>query len=101
MIAMRDTSERIVALGRKNRRLVGHEEAGQNTALLHSIVANCVLAGLRPQEYVADVRNRVQIHPAFRKAELAPERRKAAREADSAAASAKPMSASGGEIDEG
>ena len=92
---------RIIALGRKNWQLVGHEEAGQNTAILHTIVANCVLAGVNPQEYLADVLIRVQTHPANRIAELTPERWKAARDAESAAASAEPVNAPGGEVDEG
>ena len=40
---------------RKNGQLVGHEEAGQNTAVLHTIVACCALAGVNPQEDLADV----------------------------------------------
>ena len=85
----------------ENWQLVGHEEAGQNTAILHTIVANCVLAGVNPQEYLADVLIRVQTHPANRIAELTPERWKAARAAESAAASAEPVNAPGGETDEG
>ena len=46
---------RVIALGRKNWQLVGHEEAGQNTAVLHTIVACCAVAGVNPQE---DLRGR-------------------------------------------
>lgn len=92
---------RIIALGRKNWQLVGHEEAGQNTAILHTIVANCVLAGVNPQEYLADVLIRVQSHPANRIAELTPERWKATRAAESALAEAAPAVSPAGEEDEG
>jgi len=64
------------------------QDIGQNTAILHTIVANCVLAGVNPQEYLADVLIRVQSHPANRIAELTPERWKAARAEEAAAAKA-------------
>ena len=51
-------------------------------------MANCVLAGVNPQEYLADVLIRVQSHPANRIAELTPERWKAARAEEAAAAKA-------------
>ncbi len=69
---------------RKNGQLVGHEEAGQNTAILRTIVACCLLAGVNPHEYLADVLLRVQTHPAKDIAELLPERWRAAREAERA-----------------
>ena len=87
---------RVIALGRKNGQLVGHEEAGQNTAVLHTIVACCALAGVNPQEDLADVLIRVQTHPSAQVAKLLPERWKVAREADrAAAASAKAAVAAG------
>ena len=69
---------------RKNGQIVGHEEAGQNTAILRTIVACCLLAGVNPHEYLADVLLRVQTHPAKDIAELLPERWRAAREAERA-----------------
>jgi transposase len=69
---------RIIALGRKNWQLVGHEEAGQNTAVLHTLVACCNLAGVNPQEYLADVLIRVQTHPASEVAALPPKQWKTA-----------------------
>ncbi len=65
---------RIIALGRKNWQLVGHEDAGQNTAILHTLVANCVLKGINPHAYLADVLIRVQTHPASGVADLMPSR---------------------------
>ena len=60
-----------------------------------------MLAGVSPQEYLADVLIRVQTHPANRIAELTPERWKAARAAESAAAKGEPAIAPGSEVDEG
>jgi transposase len=62
------------ALGRKNWQLVGHEDAGQNTAILHTLVANCVLKGINPHADLADVLIRVQTHPASGVADLMPSR---------------------------
>jgi transposase len=76
---------RIISLGRKNWQLVGHKEAGQNTAILQTLMSCCVLAGVNPLEYLADVLIRVQTHPDKDIAELLPERWKAARDAEQAA----------------
>jgi transposase len=63
---------RVVALGRKNYLFVGHEDAGQNTAILYSLVASCEANGVNPEEYLADVLLRVQTHPADKLVELLP-----------------------------
>lgn len=55
---------RIVALGRDNFRWVGHDEAGENFAILQTIVSTCVANDVNPQAYIADVLIRVQDHPA-------------------------------------
>ncbi len=65
---------RVVALGRKNFLFVGHAEAGQNTAMLYSLVASCEANGVNPEAYLADVLLRVQTHPASRIGELLPHR---------------------------
>lgn len=51
---------RVIALGRKNYLFVGHKEAGQNLAMLCSIIATCSLHDVNPTEYLADVLVRVQ-----------------------------------------
>ena len=79
---------RIIALGRKNWQLVGHEEAGHSTAILQTLVACCTLAGVNPQAYLADVLIRVQTHPMKDVAELLPKQWKAAREAELATTAA-------------
>ena len=65
---------RVVALGRKNFLFVGHPEAGQNTAMLYSLVASCEANGVNPEAYLADVLLRVQTHPVTRIEELLPHR---------------------------
>ena len=50
---------RIVALLRKNSLFVGHDEGGQNLAILLNIVSTCVLHGIEPRAYLADVIVRV------------------------------------------
>jgi len=65
---------RIVALGRKNYLFVGHEEGGRNLAILASIVVTCVLHGVNPQQYLADVLIRVQDHPVSALDDLMPHR---------------------------
>ena len=52
---------RIVALLRKNALFVGHDEGGQNLAILLTIVSTCVLHGVEPRRYLADVIVRVNI----------------------------------------
>lgn len=64
---------RIVALGRKNFLFVGNDVAGQNLAVLLSLVRTCEAAGVNPQAYLADVLMRVQDWPAARVEELLPE----------------------------
>lgn len=63
---------RIMALGRKTFLFVGHDEAGQNLAILQTIVATCKLNGVNPYEYLCDVLVRVQTHPQSRIEELLP-----------------------------
>ena len=63
---------RPIALGRKNFLFVGNDEAGQNLAILQSLVSTCQLHGVNPQEYIADVLIRIQTHPSSRIDELLP-----------------------------
>lgn len=55
---------RIVALGRKNFLFVGHPQAGQNLAILYSLMATCEAHGIDPHAYLADVLVRIDEHPA-------------------------------------
>jgi transposase len=54
---------RIIALGRKNYLFIGHDLAGQNLAILQSLINTCEFNGVNPQDYLADVLMRTQIHP--------------------------------------
>ena len=65
---------RVVALGRKNYLFVGHDQAGENTAALYSLVSSCEARGINPIEYLTDVVLRVQTHPHSRIDELLPHR---------------------------
>lgn len=55
---------RTIALGRKNYLFVGHEEAGENIAVLMSLLATCEANGVNAEAYLADVLLRVARHPA-------------------------------------
>jgi len=55
---------RIIALGRKNFLFVGHEEGGQNLAILQTIVGTCRMHNINPSAYLTDVLIRIQSHPA-------------------------------------
>jgi len=63
---------RLIALGRKNFLFVGHDEAGENLAVLQKLVSTCQLNGVNPEEYLADVLIRIQTHPQSRIDELLP-----------------------------
>ena len=65
---------RIVALGRKNFMFVGHEDAGQNLAILYSLMATCEEHRVDPHAYLADVLMRVDQHPNKRIDDLLPDR---------------------------
>ena len=65
---------RVIALGRKNYLFVGHEEAGQNLAMLCSLIATCKLHDVNPQQYLADVLIRIQEHPSSAVQDLLPHR---------------------------
>lgn len=65
---------RIIAVGRKNFLFVGHEEGGQNLAILQTICSTCLLHGINPYEYIREVAVRVASHPSSRLDELLPMR---------------------------
>ena len=63
---------RLIALGRANYLFVGHDVAGQNLAMLQTLVASCVVNDVNPQEYLTDVLIRIQTHPQSKIDELLP-----------------------------
>ena len=46
---------RIIALGRKNFLFVGNEKAGENLAVVQTIISTCAASGVNPQAYISDV----------------------------------------------
>lgn len=69
---------RIAALIRKNSLFVGHQAAGDNLAVLLSLVMSCVANDVNPEDYLADVLLRVHTHPASQIDDLLPHRWRAA-----------------------
>jgi transposase len=67
-----ERSLRVIALGRHAFRWVGHDIAGENFAVLQTLVATCAACGVNPHEYIADVLVRVATHPASALDELLP-----------------------------
>jgi transposase len=65
---------RVVALGRKNFLFVGHKRAGENLAILYTLVGSCELNGINPYDYLVDVLQRVATHPAAQIEDLLPDR---------------------------
>ena len=63
---------RIIALDRDNFRWVGHDDSGDNLAILQTIVATCVANDVNPQDYIEDVLLRVLTHPDSKIDELPP-----------------------------
>ena len=54
---------RLIALGRKNFLFVGNDGAGQNLAILQSLVSSCQANGVNPQDYLTAVLLRIGDHP--------------------------------------
>jgi transposase len=63
---------RTIALGRKNFMFVGHNDAGQNLAVLQTLISSCHINNVEPQEYLNDVLIRIQTHPQSKIDELLP-----------------------------
>ncbi|MBU6300867.1 MAG: transposase domain-containing protein, partial [Verrucomicrobia bacterium] len=70
---------------KKNWLFIGHPEAGQQSAILYTIIENCRLHEVNPVEYLEDVLPRIQDHPKARVCELLPRQWKAARGEQAAA----------------
>jgi len=57
-----------------------HEGAGENLAVVYSLIATCEACGVNPMEYLPDVMRRISTHPASQIRELLPDRWQPARE---------------------
>lgn len=64
---------RPLAIGRKNWLFVGSMKGGEASAVLLSLVQTCRGLGINPQEYLEDVMQRLNDHPANRLDELLPD----------------------------
>ena len=54
-----ENAVRPTAVGKKNWLFIGHPEAGQNSAILYTLLENCRRLGLNPREYLCDVLTRL------------------------------------------
>lgn len=54
-----ENSIRPTAVGKKNWLFIGHPEAGNRSAILYTIIENCKIRGINPQEYLRDVLTRL------------------------------------------
>jgi transposase len=63
---------RLVALGRKNYLFAADDDGAENLATLMSLVVTCEAHDINPEEYLADVLLRIQVHPNSRIDELLP-----------------------------
>jgi transposase len=77
---------RRIAIGRKNWMFAGSDRGGRTAAILMSICASCHDLDVDPWAYIKDVLIRVSIEPNSRKRDLLPDRWKAERQAEAAAA---------------
>lgn len=60
-------------LGLKNYLFFGNAEAGENSAVLYTLMANCQVQGIDPERYLAEVIRRMPLDPTTgQAAELAP-----------------------------
>ena len=69
---MAERALRTIAVDRKNFLFVGNGQAGQNHAILQSLVLTCLANKVNPQDYIANVLVRIQAHPMSRIDELLP-----------------------------
>jgi transposase len=63
---------RLVAMGRRNYLFAGDDEGAENLAILMSLVVTCEAHDINPEEYLADVLLRIQVHPQARIDDLLP-----------------------------
>lgn len=77
---------RPLKLGARNWQRVGHPSAGPRLANLFTVVENCRLLGLDPEEYLIEVLTHLADHPAKRVDEWLPRRWRQARPGATSAA---------------
>jgi len=67
-----ENSIRPTAVGKKNWLSIGHPNAGQDSAIIYTIIENCRMHKVNPMTYLVDVLPRIQDHPINRISELLP-----------------------------
>ena len=70
---------RPTAIGKKNWLFIGHPDAGDRSAILYTLLANCRRLGINPREYLLDVLTRLPALTNQQTADLTPRRWLAAR----------------------
>jgi transposase len=65
---------RPIALGRKNYLFAGSHDAAKRAAVIYSVLATCKRNGINPQNWLADVLERIPTHPQKQIDELLPHR---------------------------
>ena len=70
---------RPTAIGKKNWLFIGHPDAGDRSAILYTLFANCRRLGINPREYLLDVLTRLPALTNRQTADLTPRRWLAAR----------------------
>jgi transposase len=70
---------RPTAIGKKNWLFIGHPDAGDRSAIIYTILANCRRLGINPREYLHDVLSRLPALTNRQTADLTPRRWLAAR----------------------
>lgn len=75
---------RPTAIGKKNYLFFGHPEAGERSAIIYTLLENCKLEGINPQEYLHDVLTRRLTTPLDQLAQLTPANWAAARKVKAA-----------------
>ena len=63
---------RPIVLGRKNYLFAGSDRGGEIAATFYSLLETCKLNNINPQEYLADVLNRIADHPIKKVDQLLP-----------------------------
>ncbi len=64
---------RPLKLGAKNWLFIGSPQAGPRAAVMFTLIENCRMAGINPQEYLTDLLGRIDDHPLSRIDELIPQ----------------------------
>jgi hypothetical protein len=70
---------RPTAIGKKNWLFIGHPDAGDRSAILYTLLANCRRLGINPRDYLLDVLTRLPALTNRQTADLTPRRWLAAR----------------------